>query len=69
MQQDIYEHVLNKQNDLWIDISNHDIKIGQRQDLNDYQLIHKECLRNFGMMGNIENPTHQKIQITKVPDR
>ena len=37
MSQYIDEQVLNKQDDLWIDIPDDDTEIGQRQDFNDYE--------------------------------
>ena len=69
MQQDIHEHVLNKQDDLWISIPNDDIEIGHRQDFNDYELIQEEYLRNFGMMDNIEKFHTPENSDTKIHDR
>ena len=42
------EQISNSQdNDLWIKKPNNIVKIGQRQELNDYKLIQEEYLRNM----------------------
>ena len=51
----------NRQDDdLWFKITDNDIKIGQRQDLNYYELIQEEYLRNLEMTDNAEKPYQQE---------
>ena len=70
IQQERDEHVQNRQDDdLWVKVPDNDIEIGQRQDLNDYELIQEEYLRNFDMTCNIEKPTDQKNEITKTSEK
>ena len=57
IKQNMGEQVQNMQDDLWIKISDNDIKIGQWQDFNDYELIQEEYFRNFNMTHTIEK-TH-----------
>ena len=66
IQQNMGEQIQNKLDaDLWIKIPDNDIKIGLRQDFNDYELMQEEHLRNFDMRGNTEKPHHHKSLITR----
>ena len=53
------EHVQNKKaGDLLAKVPEHDKEIGQRQNLNDYELIQDEYLRNLGMTYLMDKKYH-----------
>ena len=62
MLQEKDEHVPNKQDDyLWVKIPDNDIEVSQRQDLNDYELMQVEYLRNMQMIDNTEKTLPTRI--------
>ena len=49
------EHISNRQdNNLWVKVPDDNTEIVQRQDFNDYELIHEEYLRSLEMTDNTE---------------
>ena len=65
--QTMSEQETNKQNNnLWIIVPDNNIRIGERQEFNDYELIQEEYLRNMERRRQTEKPHYQIMQIIRI---